>query len=518
MRRKPEPVASQAIAILDQIADGECLSTARVQREFAVSERVARVVSRVLRGVLDYDVVLAEHEGRIPQGTVSPKRNASANPDVVVEEQAEPKGTHTTLSEGRHLFEWTVGGLRRAVVLSEDELREIIREYVGRAQGGLGKSMQQVAVKHRLTRRDFHKIKTLYGLTKDHEPFTTADMAERDVDDLAEEQLALKRQRLAERVEREDLVQLRRFASKWLALKDRILDPFEAVLERVMGHSPPECHGGHVARREGPSTARTHIVFYQASDLHFGLKVDPKLSLTDQAYDRPTAAARWRQGLREALEHSDRAFGLENLDYVLLGVGGDVAHVDNIHGLTSSMRHHQDLDGLPHTIPQELTEMYLEGIDDLLEQGVNVHCECIPGNHDELISRGLMVALWSAYRTEPRVTFGNFNASHAFHLYGKTLLIGHHGHGEKKAKELAATADVWLRDMDRSARYRYALTGNLHHLDVKEDNGLILLQQPSPAASDVYHALNGYAKARAATIAAFFSPDQGLLDIRYIGW
>lgn len=516
MRKKP--VASQALEVLEQIESGECLSIARIQRDFKVSERVARVVNRVLRGRLSKDVVVAEDEGRIPQGTVSPKRNASANPNVVVEEQAEPKGTHTHLSEGRHLFEWSVGGLRRAVVLSEDELRDIIREYVGKAQGGLGQSMQQVAVKHRLTRRDFHKIKTLYGLTKDHEPFTAADMAERAVDDLADEQLALKRQRLAERVEREDLVQLRRFASKWLALKERALDPFEEVLERVTGRTRPRTGLGYVAPREGASTARAHILFYQASDLHFGLKVGVKTSLTDQAYDREVAAARWRQGLQDALEHSDRAFGLENLDYVLLGVGGDVAHVDNIHGLTSSMRHHQDMDGLPHTIPQELTEMYLEGIDNLLEQGVNVHCECIPGNHDELISRGLMATLWAAYRDEPRVSFGNFAASHAFHLYGKTLLIGHHGHGEKKAKDLASTADVWLRDMDRSARYRYALTGNLHHLDVKEDNGLILLQQPSPAASDMYHAQNGYAKARAATIAVYFSPDQGLLDIRYIGW
>lgn len=512
------PVAAQALDVLDQLEEGECLSISRIQANFDVSERVARVVNRVLRGCMSRDVVEAESEGRIPQGTVSPKKNASANPDVVVAEQSEPKGAHTRLSENRHLFEWTANGLRRSVVLLEDELRDIIREYVGKSQGGLGRSMQQVAVKNRLTRRDFHKIKTLYGLTKDHEPFTTNDMAERDVDDLADEQLALKRQRLAEKVEREDLVQLRKFASRWLALKEGVLDPFEEVLEAVTGHVPPESLPGYVARLQTPSTSRTHIVFYQGSDLHFGLKVESKTSLTGEEYDRLEAAKRWREGLEEAVDHSDRAFGLDNLDYVLLGVGGDIAHVDNVHGLTSSMRHHQDMDGLPHTLPQELTQMYLEGMDYLLECGVNIHCECIPGNHDELISRGLMAALWAAYRDEPRVSFGNFAASHAFHLYGSTLLIGHHGHGERKAKDLASTADVWLRDMDESAKHRYALTGNLHHLDVKEANGLILLQQPSPAASDLYHAQNGYAKSRAATFAAYFSPDQGLLDLRYIGW
>lgn len=507
-------VAHQVLEILDRIPDGEVLAISKIKELFGASERVARVVNHVLRGLLDADLVRQEAEGQVPRGTLSPAKNASGGrrPDAVPDEGPTESGDYTRVGD-RHLFTWKDGGVDRAVVLSDDELREIIREYVDRAQGGLGHTMQQVAVKHRLTRRDFHRIKSIYGLTKQHEPFTRDDMAVREVDDLAQEQLALKRQQLAARVEREDLSQIRKLAGKWVALQEGVLDPFSELLQELVGRAP------QVETPPAPSCDGGWILFYQGSDLHYGLRVDDRMTLDKQIYNRDIAAERWHHGLNVSLDHGMQAYGADQLDYVLLGVGGDISHVDNIHAMTSSMRHHQDMDGLPHTLVQDIVEkIYVRAVDSLLSRGVRVHLITIPGNHDELLSRAFMTALWAAYRGDARVSFGNMAASHAFHLYGETLLIGHHGHGERKASAFASTAAVWLRDHAKSARHRYALTGNLHHLHLKEEDGLLLLQQPSPAASDVYHTLNGYAKSRAATFGAYFSPEEGLLSLRYIGW
>lgn len=510
------PVAVRVLEVLDKVRPGDPQAVRYIRRTYKVSERVARAVSQVLRGDLDRDLVEREARGDLPVGALCRKVYNREAPDTqeaqVDGEGPKDSGSHTPLANGRHLFEWvSASGLPRTVVLAENELREMIRSYVDKAQGGMGQTMQQVAVQHRLTRRDFHKIKSLYGLTKQHEPFTLEEMAEREVDDLADEQLALKRYQLAKRVEQEDLAQIKKAAGKWLTLQQGLLDPFSEILESVVGRKPDTTAPARQGEEE-----QGYICFYQASDLHFGLLVDDSFASSGEAYNRAIAAERFHAGLETTVEHGIRAFGMP--DYVLLAVGGDIAHVDNVHGATTSMRHHQDMDGIPHTIPKELTDMYLQAVDGLLSKGLAVFLECIPGNHDELISRALMAVCWAAYKDDPRVSFGNFTSSHAFHTYGRTALVGHHGHGEKKASDLATTLDGWLRDHDLSAKHRYALTGNLHHLHIHEHAGLMLIQQPSPAASDVWHTTNGYATSREATIGAYFSGQEGLLALRYISF
>ena len=510
------PVAVRVLEVLDKVREGEPHAVRHIRRTYKVSERVARAVNQVLRGELPREMVEREARGDLPVGAlcrvVYNREGAHTKEAQVDGEGPKENGSHTPLANGRHLFEWvSASGLPRTVVLAEEELREMIRSYVDRAQGGMGQTMQQVAVQHRLTRRDFHKIKSLYGLTKQHEPFTLEEMAERDVSDLADEQLALKRYQLAKRVEQEDIAQIKRAAGKWLTLKQGLLDPFRDILEEVLGRAPAPKKPEQRAQGE-----QGYICFYQASDLHFGLLVDDAFSSSGQSYNRGIAADRFHAGLEETVEHGIRAFGAP--DYVLLAVGGDIAHVDNVHGATTSMRHHQDMDGIPHTIPKELTDIYLQAIDGLLSRGLAVFLECIPGNHDELISRALMAVCWAAYKEDPRVSFGNFTSSHAFHVYGRTALVGHHGHGEKSAVDLASTLDGWLRDHDLSAKHRYALTGNLHHLQVHEHAGLTLIQQPSPAASDVWHTTNGYDTSREATLGAYFSGEEGLLALRYISF
>ena len=496
------PANKRALSLLERLGpDAQAASIREIQDRYDISHHAARIVRRVLCGQMSIDDLR--------------KAVGAEGDDVVPNEEPPKQGSYTELDDGRYIFEWSDGTVRRSAILTEDELKSMVRAYVSTHQGGEGRSMHEVAVRHRLTRRDFWHIKSIYGLTKQHEPFTTRELRERPEEDLLDDQLALRRERLIRRFETEDLAQLKRLAGKWLALQAGTLDPLREVVEAVVGHAPPE-KDEDPWNLDSPTNGESYIALYQGSDLHYGLNVDSRFS-QNEVYNRRIARARFLTGLHETIEHGCRAYGAPP-EYVLLYVGGDISHVDNIHSATSSMRHHQDMDGIPETLPQEITEMYIEAVDGLLQKGLKVYLTCVPGNHDEMMSRQMYVALWAAYRDHPDVRWGNASSSHAFVLYGDTAIVGHHGHGESKAVDLGATLESWLREKGHRARHRYAVTGNLHHLMTKEANGTILIQQPSPAASDRYHKLNGYDKSRAAVIGMYFGPEDGLLGIRYVGF
>lgn len=427
--------------------------------------------------------------------------------DAPVHTAEDEASRYVVLSDGRYLFEWADGEARRSAILSEEEMQSMLRAYT---KDGDNQSMQVVAIRHGLSRRDFEKIKTLYGVTKDHEPFTLRELEERDIDDLAEDHLTMKRRKLMGVVENEDYRRTQAAARKWYQLQDQVLDPFAGLLASTLGSDAASRPTPDALSKDWPEENTGYIAMYQGSDLHYGLFV------SDGGYDREQAKFRFHRGLRETIEHGEAAYG--EMDYLLLYVGGDIAHVDNMAGATTSMRHHQDMDGTPDTLIQELAEMYLAAVDWLLAHGIRVRIACVPGNHDELISRAIATILWATYRGNPSVSFGNLTGPYSYELYGRNALIGHHGHGEKTASALGANLSNWLRNRSESRPHLYAITGNLHHLVMKEDDGCILIQQPSPAPADRYHAQNGYDRSRRATVGLYFGHETGLLGMHYIGF
>lgn len=397
-----------------------------------------------------------------------------------------------------YIFSWTETSGPRRIALAGEAFDKIVKAYT---EDGDGQTMQVVATSFGLSRRDFHRIKSIYGLTKAHEPFTLEALAERDEDDLVTDHLALKRRRLMKRVEIEDFARTKDAARKWYTLEKGVLNPFEEILKTVVGHTP-------AARepRAVPSTPEGLVVVYQGSDLHLGLRVDGE-------YDRREARLRWLAGLDLAREGAESS----QIDAFVLLVGGDIAHTDT-YGGTTTRGTPLDVDGDPETVLRDVVDMYLTGVDDLLSRGLRVHMECVPGNHDEMLSRAAILALWAAYRNNPLVSFGNMHEPYAHVVFGDVALLLHHGHGKADAPGLAAILDGRLRKAGQAAKHRYAITGNLHHLAAKEDAGIVLLQQPSPAPADRWHGLKGFGElSRPATVAFYFSLD-GMRGMKYLGF
>lgn len=479
------PSQEQAAKLFADLSSGERDKLAsypyrRLQSTLGIGQRVAIALRALFNGAT-------------PE---APKRAATKEPDL-------PDGRYSELGDGRYLFEWKEEDSPRSKVVTEETLQSLMRAY---SRDGGNQSMQIVALEHGMTRREFSKIKSLYGATKDHEPFTLREMAEREFDDLAENQLTMKRRKLLRRVETEDYARTKAAARKWYALEADTLDPIAEVFRNITGAD--FAPSGESWEPSGNPDA--YICAYQASDLHMGLGTD------DGSYNRVIAKDRFMRGLVETLEHGRKAYG--EPEYFLLYAGGDILHFDNYQGATSSNRHIQDMDGTPDTLFQDVVAMYMEGIDYLLSQGVRVRIVCVPGNHDEMHSRAVASACWAAYRNDPRVTFGNLTENYAYEVYGNSALIAHHGHGESTAKALGANLESWLRRQKLTTLWRYAVTGNLHQVHIHEDGGTMLIQQPSPAGKDRYSKLKGYTTSREATLGMYFGRTEGLLSLRYIGF
>lgn len=403
-----------------------------------------------------------------------------------------------------YTFVWS-GREDRPMVLAGEIVRSMINDYV---EDGGNRPMHDVAIRHGVTRRDFEKIKTALGVTKRHEPFSPEEIESSDEDDLFDRSMQAKRQRLAARVDREDYRHVRDAAARWVAFESRTLDPFAEKISQLLDRSVLPAYQPRAPLANDPGEVIAHI---HASDLHFGAYCAPSFGGGD-GYNRDIARERFLSGVSEAAE---RLQG-RKINYVVLVCGGDMVHSDNIHGKTSSFRHQMDLDGLPEEILCEAIDMYLQGIAILRSRGFNVHVEVVPGNHDYYTSIAMGKAAQVAYRHDPCVTFGNLIAPFAYLYFGNTALVMHHGHGLHKAKDLADNLHVHSRKQGRGYRHGYAITGNLHHMRVEEDPGIVLLQQPAPVEPDRYATTNGWSTARPAMIVYTFSALDGLLDQHHI--
>ena len=89
------------------------------------------------------------------------------------------------------------------------------------------------------------------------------------------------------------------------------------------------------------------------------------------------------------------------------------------------------------------------------------------------------------------------NAFHYFE-FGKNLIGVHHGHSVKKenlGKVMAADRpEAWGR-----TKYRYWLTGHIHHRTVLEDFNVIVESFRTLAGKDAWHTNQGYRAGRDMT-------------------
>jgi hypothetical protein len=183
---------------------------------------------------------------------------------------------------------------------------------------------------------------------------------------------------------------------------------------------------------------------------------------------------------------------------------GDFLHWDGLEAVTPTSRHLLDADSRFPRVVEMATRVLRRVIEMLLMHHRHVHIIMAEGNHDIASSIWLRTLFEQFYEDEPRVTVDTTPVPYYSYEWGSTALYFHHGH-KKNLKTLSSVFVSRDPELYGRTKYWYGHTGHLHHVDIKEDNLMILEQHPTLAAKDAHSARGGYASKRGATVITYSS-------------
>lgn len=169
---------------------------------------------------------------------------------------------------------------------------------------------------------------------------------------------------------------------------------------------------------------------------------------------------------------------------------GDFFHADNkMNTTTKGTPVH--VDGRLPKVLETGIKIMVEMIEAALAKHENVHVFNLLGNHDDLMSVVLSVALKHHFNNNPRVLIEVDPRQHHYFEFGECLFGMHHGH-TSKPQDLPGIMAVDRHEAWGRTKYRHFYCGHVHHDTVKEFRGCIVETFRTMAPSDAWHAGKGY--------------------------
>jgi predicted phosphodiesterase len=194
---------------------------------------------------------------------------------------------------------------------------------------------------------------------------------------------------------------------------------------------------------------------------------------------------------------------------IYVGAGSDWFHVDNDFGTTTKGTP-QDMCASPAEILITGCQLAREHID-LLRQIAPVEVIMMAGNHDRHSTIALMMYLSAAYENVDDVTIVITPNNRRYITYGDTLLGFTHGDGLSRKQSMAGLMAVEAREQWGLTKHKVWFHGHLHHQRLTENNGCLIVQMPSLAGHDRYHARAGYTTSTAGLAAYLIDRDEGYI-------
>ena len=133
------------------------------------------------------------------------------------------------------------------------------------------------------------------------------------------------------------------------------------------------------------------------------------------------------------------------------------------------------------------------------------------GNHDDILSGALFSVMQAWFRNDPHVKFHDGRGVYNYLEYGSSMIQITHGHGEFKADKLANIMAHERPQMWGRTKYKYCLTGNLHHHSIHEAGGVMCFLLPSLSGSDRWSTKNGYMTSRPGLLGLCFDKSTGYM-------
>lgn len=243
-------------------------------------------------------------------------------------------------------------------------------------------------------------------------------------------------------------------------------------------------------------------------DVHMG-----KLAYKQEAgenYDVGIASAVYRHAVSDTLKF----FNPSRIKRIVMPIGHDLLHTDNLRGETSSGTRVDSVDTRFHRIFDVAVASVIAGIEDCLEVA-DVFVPAVFGNHDENCSILLVKVLKQYFRNDPRVTVDDTEIGRKYMHWGCNLLCMTHRFTKlDSAPNIMATEapEAWGLTTTREI-----LTGHLHsrkatsYRPYYETHGVVVRVLPSLSATDKWHAENGFVSNLRAAESHLYSEETGLI-------
>ncbi|HHF0618035.1 TPA: winged helix-turn-helix domain-containing protein [Pseudomonas aeruginosa] len=180
----------------------------------------------------------------------------------------------------------------------------------------------------------------------------------------------------------------------------------------------------------------------------------------------------------------------------------DFLHFDGMEALTPASKHLLDVDTRFAKVVRSAIRVLRQIIDMLLVKHKQVHVIMADANHDPVSQIWLREWFAVLYENEPRITVDRSPSPYNAYEFGKTALFFHHGH-KRKVTNVSEVFAAQFREMFGRTKHAYAHLGHLHHVDVKENNLMIVEQHRTLAPADAYAARGGWLTGRDAKVITY---------------
>ena len=183
---------------------------------------------------------------------------------------------------------------------------------------------------------------------------------------------------------------------------------------------------------------------------------------------------------------------------------GDFLHWDGMDAVTPASKHLLDADTRFQKLVRVAIRVIRRTIAMLLSKHEIVHIIMAEGNHDPASSIWLRELFKALDENDPRITVDLSPDPYYCYEFGQTSLFFHHGHKKKPM----AVSDVFaakFRNVFGRTKHSYAHMGHMHHIDLKENNLMLVEQHRTLSGSDAYASRGGWISGRDAQVITYHS-------------
>lgn len=232
-------------------------------------------------------------------------------------------------------------------------------------------------------------------------------------------------------------------------------EPIEDIVQRLAERSDPLPKPARGIRRATTKKKTGQLGVFGLYDAHIGDLC--WIEETDENNDTRIAKTRCMNAIDDLIGE----LSLYPIEKLIVPIGNDFAHIDNIRGETTAGRQ-LDFDSRYGRIVETCHEVLVHLVDRCLELCDDVLLPLVGGNHDQVTSLHLAHWIKQRYRNDPRVVVDTSPKPRKYYVWGSTLIGFAHG-------DCLNIKDVY-RHMAEEAREHWAIatcrefhTGDKHH-------------------------------------------------------